>query len=174
MELIKIHSSKDPLIAHAAQLYESAFPADERTETDKFLAMIDNCPKMTFNAIVDDGDFAGMAVIWDLGICRYLLYLAVEEEKRNKGLGGKTLHLLQAESELPIIGEVERPINEMNARRIVFYKRNGFHVETENPEILNACHTYSTCVLQLISTKPLDNLAECQRRVVETVYKSMH
>lgn len=174
MELVKIHNSNHPLLVKVPALYESSFPDDERTSTDKFLSMIDDCPQMTFNAIVKEGELAGMAVIWELGICRYLLYLAVEDGRRNGGLGAKTLKMLQEESNLPILGEVERPINEMNARRIEFYKRNGFHVETENPTILNASHTYSTCILQLISTQPLSDIDECQRRIVDVVYKSMH
>ena len=46
---------------------------------------------MTFYAITEDNEFCGMAVIWELGICRYLLYLAVLEEKRNQNLGTMTL-----------------------------------------------------------------------------------
>ena len=61
----------------------------------------------------------------------------------------------------------------INKRRIEFYKRNGFHVETENPVILNEAHTHSTCVLQLIASSPLQNADECQKRVVDIVYKSM-
>lgn len=174
MKLVKVHNSNNPLLAGVPALYESSFPDDERTDTAQFLSMIDDCPQMTFNAIVDEDELAGMAVIWDLGICRYLLYLAVVPDKRNNGLGAQTLKLLQEESELPILGEVERPINEMNVRRIEFYKRNGFHIETENPAILNAAHSHASCILQLISTRPLSDIDECQRRIVDIVYKSMH
>lgn len=43
MNLIKIQSSKDPLIAQVPELYESAFPEAERTNTERFLWMIDHC-----------------------------------------------------------------------------------------------------------------------------------
>ena len=170
MKLVKITSSQDPLLAKVPALYESAFPIEERTATENLLAMIDNCPEMTFNAIVEDDEFCGMAVIFDLGICRYLLYLATLDEKRNLGLGAKTLHMLQEESSLPIIGEVEQPTDPIKARRIKFYERNGFHIELENPEILNAAHLYDSCVLELISTQPLDDADECQRMVIDIVY----
>ncbi|MCR5362284.1 MAG: hypothetical protein K6E73_09755, partial [Bacteroidales bacterium] len=39
MNLIKIQSSKDPLIAQVPELYESAFPEAERTATERFLWM---------------------------------------------------------------------------------------------------------------------------------------
>ena len=174
MQLIKITSCSDPFLAHVPHLYETAFPEDVRTETARLLAMVEDCPAMTFNAIMDDDTFCGMAVIWELGICRYLLYLATLQEKRNKGLGAQTLQLLKAESPLPIIGEVELPTDEIKARRIHFYERNGFHIECANPAILNQAHSHDTCVLQLISTHKLDNLDACQQRVVDVVYAGLH
>lgn len=173
MILKKITRSTDPLLEKFPALYESAFPDDERIETEKFVTLIENCESMTFNAIIENDEFCGMAVIWELGICRYLLYLAVLNEKRNMNLGAKTLERLLKESDLPIIGEVERPINEINKRRIAFYKRNGFHIELENPTILNEAHSSSTCVLQLIASSPLPDADKCQKRVVDIVYKSL-
>lgn len=157
-------------------LYESAFPENERTTNEQFLRMIDRCPEMSFYVISENGGSDGMAVIWDLGICRYLLYLAVKAEKRNQGLGAETLWQLLAQSALPVIGEVEYPsaTNPMAARRIGFYQRNGFHIESEDPKILNSSHHYDTCHLMLISSQPLQDVNECQRRVADVVYKNMH
>lgn len=173
VKLIKVHSSKDPLIARVSELYESAFPEAERTSTERFLWMIDHCPEMSFYAITDEGEFCGMAVVFELGICRYLLYLATLDSQRKKGLGAQTLTLLKEETSLPIIGEVERPTDDITRRRIAFYERNGFHVELENPRILNDAHLDPDCILMLISTQPLADADECQRRVVETIYRPM-
>lgn len=173
MKLIKIQSSKDPLIAQVPELYESAFPEAERTDTERFLWMIDHCQEMSFYAITEDDDFCDMAVVFELGICRYLLYLATLDIHRNKGLGALTLKLLREETNLPIIGEVEPPTDDITRRRIAFYERNGFHVELEDPRILNDAHLDPSCVLMLISTHPLSDADECQRRVVDTVYKPM-
>ena len=173
MKLIKIQSSKDPLIAQVPELYESAFSEAERTDTERFLWMIDHCQEMSFYAITEDDDFCGMAVVFELGICRYLLYLATLDIHRNKGLGALTLKLLREETNLPIIGEMEPPTDDITRRRIAFYERNGFHVELEDPRILNDAHLDPSCVLMLISTHPLSDADECQRRVVETIYKPM-
>lgn len=174
MELVKITSRHDPWARFVPALYESAFPDDERTSTDRLLRMIDECPEMTFNVIVEGNTFAGMAVIWELDLCRYLLYLAITEKQRNRQLGSQTLQALLTESPLPIIGEVERPINEMNVKRIAFYRRNGFHVETEYPMLLNAAHAHPTCILQLISSQRLTNTEACQQAVIDTVYAALH
>lgn len=175
MKLVKITTCSDPRIVRVPELYEEAYPIEERTETERLLRMIEDCPEMTFNAILDDNDaFAGMAVVWELGICRYLLYLAVLREKRNQGIGAAALTALKGESDVPIILEVELPSDELKRRRIGFYVRNGFHIETENPVILNAAHTYENCVLMLMADVRLADCNECQRRVVDTVYKGMH
>ena len=175
MKLVRITSSTDPRITRVPELYEEAYPIEERTETSRLLQMIEVCPLMTFNAIMDDDDeFAGMAVIWELGICRYLLYLAVLKEKRNKGLGAATLKSLKEESDLPIILEVELPSDALKQRRVRFCIRNGFHIETDNPFILNSSHTYEDCFLMLMSSAELPDCEECQRRVVNVVYRGMH
>lgn len=175
MKLVKITSSSDPRISRVPELYEEAYPIEERTETKRLLQMIEDCPQMTFNAIMDDNDeFSGMVVIWDLGICRYLLYLAILNEKRNLGLGEAALKALKDESNLPIILEVELPSENLKQRRIGFYMRNGFHIETENPTILNSSHTYEDCFLMLMSSAELPDCEECQRRVVDIVYRGMH
>lgn len=175
MKLVKITSSSDPRISRVPELYEEAYPVEERTETKRLLQMIEDCPQMTFNAIMDDNDeFSGMAVIWDLGICRYLLYLAILNEKRNLGLGEAALKALKDELDLPIILEVELPSDNLKQRRIGFYMRNGFHIETENPTILNSSHTYEDCFLMLMSSAELPDCEECQRRVVDIVYRGMH
>ena len=175
MKLQKVERASDTILLRVPELYEEAYPIEERTETKRLLQMIEDCPQMSFNAIIDDNDeFAGMAVIWDLGICRYLLYLAVLKEKRNLGLGAAALSVLKGESTLPIILEVELPSDEIKQRRLGFYMRNGFHIETDNPKILNSSHTYSSCILMLMSSGPLVDCEQCQRKVVDVVYKGMH
>ena len=60
----------------------------------------------------------------------------------------------------------------LQKRRIAFYERNGFHVELENPEILNGYH--SDNILYFLSTKPLDDVDCCQRLIISKVYGVMH
>ena len=76
----------------------------------------------------------GYACLWkhpDLSLV-LLDYLGVTAARRNKGLGGHILRLLQCqgkplvtESELPVAGDSETE-NAIRTRRIAFYQRNGF------------------------------------------------
>lgn len=172
IKLVKITSSKDPLLAQVPELYEKSFPEVARIDSQRLLALIDEHPEMTFNVITVDGEFAGMAVLWDLGRYRYFEYFAMVPSHRNSGIGAQVLKTLHQESDLPIVGEAEPPVSEMQKRRIAFYLRNGFHVELENPAILNGYH--SDNILYLLSTKPIDDTDLCQQLILSKVYSVMH
>lgn len=76
----------------------------------------------------------GYACLWkrpDLALV-LLDYLGVTAARRNEGLGGQLLRLLQTqgrplvtESELPVAGDSDEE-NSIRLRRIAFYQRNGF------------------------------------------------
>ena len=172
VRLVKITSSKDPLLAQVPWLYEMSFPAIARIDSQRFLSLIDNHPEITFNVITVDDEFAGMAVMWDLGEYRYFEYFAMVPSLRNQGVGAQVLKALCEESDLPIVGEAEPPVSPLQKRRIAFYERNGFHVELENPEILNGYH--SDNILYFLSTKPLDDVDRCQRLIISKVYSLMY
>ena len=91
---------------------------------------------------------------------------------RNSGIGAQVLKTLHQESDLPIVGEAEPPVSEMQKRRIAFYLRNGFHVELENPAILNGYH--SDNILYLLSSKPIGDTDHCQQLILSKVYSVMH
>ena len=168
MELVKVTSSSDPLLNRFPELYESSFPDVARVESRRFLSLIENCEAMTFNAVVEEDEFKGMAVIWQLdGFC-YFQYLAILEEFRNQGLGKRVLAKVFSEYPHPIIGEVEPPVTDMQKRRLAFYGRNGLYMEMENPTILNNFHSNNP--LCLVSTEPLDDAEFCQRQVIDKVY----
>ncbi len=171
MELVKVTSSSDPLLAQVPFLYESAFPPIARICTQGLLELVEEHPAMTFNAITDNGSFCGMAVTWDLGDCRYLEYFAVLPSMRNKGIGAQALAALKGQSATPIVGEAELPVLDIQKRRIAFYLRNGFLVVSDNPSILNGYH--SDNLLCLLSTSPLDDAEECQRQIIDKVYRVM-
>ena len=171
VRLVKITSSKDPLLAQVPELYETAFPPVARIASHNLLALIDERPEVSFNAITHHGEFCGMAMVWELGDFRYFEYFAMMPGCRNRGFGARALKQLLQQSDLPVVGEAEPPESELQKRRIAFYLRNGFHVELENPRILNGYH--SDNLLYFLSSRPLADADECQRQIIEKVYKVM-
>jgi ribosomal protein S18 acetylase RimI-like enzyme len=68
---------------------------------------------------------AGLCIFWTFREFLFLEHFAVEPELRGLGIGEQTLLLLREKCPL-ILLETEPPTDEMAARRIKFYQRNGF------------------------------------------------
>ncbi len=60
----------------------------------------------------------------------FLDYFAVDKNLRGQGIGGKFLKKVIESVQCPVILEVELPETEMAKRRIVFYERLGFQLNT--------------------------------------------
>ena len=86
-------------------------------------------------AAVEDGEILGYAMMWlsaepDSAL---LDYLGVLRGKRDRGLGGQLLGLLQGRYR-QLFGEAETPDsenqkeNDLRRRRLGFYERNGFRI----------------------------------------------
>ena len=162
MELIRITGSHDPLLSGVPALYESAFPAVARIPSKKLLQLIDKEPQMAFNVISVKGKFCGMAIVWDLDKFRYLEYFAMLPHCRCQ---------VCRQSSQPIVAEVEPPETDIQQRRIAFYCRNGFHVDSQYPDILNGFHKDNP--LWLVASQSLVNSDDCQREIIRSVYSKV-
>ena len=128
MELRKIRN--DDELESLKKLYMASFPDNER----KPFEMIERHEaegKTRIQALFDDDDaFAGLLITL-LGKDQLLIdYLAVEEERRDEGLGSKALDLFEQQNpSMPVIVEIEDPADgdPLKIRRRQFYERNGFH-----------------------------------------------
>ena len=171
MELIRITDSHNPLLSGVPGLYESAFPAVARIPSKKLLQLIDKEPQMAFNVITVKGKFCGMAIVWDLDKFRYLEYFAMLPHCRCQGIGTEVLGELCRQSSQPIVAEVEPPETDIQRRRIAFYFRNGFHVDSQYPPILNGFHKDNP--LWLVASQSLVDSADCQREIIRSVYSKV-
>lgn len=100
------------------ELYESAFPAEERRPSDQ---MPPDDPAFRFYAIADHG----LLTAWEFPGVTYVEHFAVYPETRGNGIGSSVLAELQG----AVILEVEPPEQSTEARRrIAFYERNGFRL----------------------------------------------
>ena len=90
--------------------------------------MIGATPAMHFNMIESDGELCGLFVYWDMGEFYYLEHLAVAPHMRNRKIGQQVLE--HVETSLPGIRllEVEPAEDELTARRVAFYRRNGYRI----------------------------------------------
>ena len=126
MKFERITSPTDPLYAEAMQLYKISFPAHEQREEASQTAILTH-PSYHFDVVVDQGQFIGEILYWELGGFLYIEHFCVSPSMRNQKYGQRILAALQ---EKPRILEIDPPTDAISKRRKGFYERCGF---VENP-----------------------------------------
>ena len=76
--------------------------------------------------IEHEDEKVGFISFWRLDGVTFAEHFVVYERYRGAGIGAQVLPLLQQKF-APLVLECEPPDTEMKARRLAFYKRNGFH-----------------------------------------------
>lgn len=130
MELLDVFLQGKPYKEQVYKLYEAAFPKEEKKPLPLLEAQAAE-GKMELLAVVEDGEFIGLAMNMLAKDAALLDYFAIDEGKRSGGYGGRAVRLLQERfAGKPYIFEVEMPDEsadnaEQRKRRMAFYLRNG-------------------------------------------------
>ncbi|WP_205499707.1 GNAT family N-acetyltransferase [Rufibacter psychrotolerans] len=125
--LLPILSTATPEFALAWQLYEEAFPPEERRSLVQQTSLLTN-PRYQLFALEHQHAFAGLLCLWQLPGFTFLEHFAVLQHLRGQGVGAAVLQAFLTSSEEPVILETEPPTTQIAARRIRFYERAGFHL----------------------------------------------
>ena len=113
-------------------LYISAFPEDERPPLSYFFHVHDITKDNNIIAYFDENQFIGFASIVTYKDIVYVCYLAVKEDKRNKGYGTQILKSIGDTYQNSVIlicfEEVDEKYLDYDNRlkRMRFYNRNGY------------------------------------------------
>lgn len=106
----------------------TAFPPEEYRALKELRQYTDCTEKFHNNLIFDEDTPIGFITYWDFGRFCYIEHFAIDPSQRNGGYGKRVLEQISNILNLPIVLEVEMPIEEMAQRRINFYKRQGFNL----------------------------------------------
>ena len=120
------------------ELYLSAFPKEERFS----FWILEDCSKednSDLYAILDNDKFVGMCYIVNCDGAYYLMYLAIQDELRNKKYGSKILEDLK-EKYKTLFLSIDKPIDEISIKRKKFYLRNGFYDTNNYYEDTGVCY----------------------------------
>lgn len=115
------------------QLYLRSFPEYER-EPWGWLLLKSRFSRADFMAFYDQEKFVGFAYVLHSQGCHYILFLAVDDQVRSQGYGGRIIQQLRHRyGDDQLLLDVEEPDvraanNKQRLRRIAFYQRNGFHL----------------------------------------------
>lgn len=114
------------LNAEVREIYESAFPEDERREWAQLLTLITN-PAFRFNLIFSEQILIGLISLWNFEEFVFIEHFAIRDSERGKGYGTEVIQNIISMA-IPVVLEVEEPLSEMAIKRIRFYERLHFTV----------------------------------------------
>lgn len=107
----------------------AAFPYEERRDcSDQKRCFGDK--KYKFFEIADGDVAVGFISLWKYDSFVYIEHIAIDEDKRGGGYGLKAIEHVKSLYGLPIILEAEAPETEQQIKRIRFYERSGFKVNS--------------------------------------------
>ena len=156
MKLERMTGPEHPLYAAAWTLYEAAFPANERRDTEwQARALARDTYHMC--AATEDGKLLAIAFYWTHGEELFLEHLAVEPELRGQGIGAAVLREIW---DLPgkLVLEIEKPVDAATRRRLRFYEREGLMLAPFGYDAPGYQAGTSDCALQLMSEGAMSKL----------------
>jgi ribosomal protein S18 acetylase RimI-like enzyme len=128
LEIKQIRTSDKDEYAFMEDLYLFSFPKEERRKRSLQRVFTDTNPAFFNHIIVEQDVFMGFITCWHFGRFVYIEHFAIRPEQRNKGYGQQVLSLFKERFPVPVVLEVEMPVDEICRRRIAFYRRHGFVV----------------------------------------------
>ena len=128
--LLKKVTRSSPELPALLNLYESAFPANERWGLDAVLD--DKSGISELLSFFEGEEFLGLAVLLSLEDISHIIYFAVAEGARGRGCGSEALRLIrEAKPGKRLLADIERERpgagnNGQRRRRKTFYERSGY------------------------------------------------
>ena len=110
---------------------KTAFPYEERRDYSDQKECLEN-KYFNFLEIYDDDLAVGFTALWVFENFVFIEHIAIDEDKRGSGYGSKAIELLKEKYNKPLILEAEAPVTEQQIKRINFYNRLGFNVNSFN------------------------------------------
>ena len=150
MKLIRLKNISDHYFHKAWELYNDAFPFEERRLLDHQSYTLQN-DHYHFDIVIDENQFMGFILWWDFDTHRFVDHFATAIEQRNKGVGKIILKEFIDYEDKPVILEVELPVSNVNKRRIKFYERLGFKLNQHHYEMPPLREDQSPLLLLLMS-----------------------
>ena len=150
----------------------TAFPYEERRDCFDQKECLKNS-YFNFFEIYDGDTAVGFTALWDFEKFIYIEHIAIDEDKRGGGYGSKAIDLIKEKYNKPIILEAEAPVTEQQIKRIKFYDRLGFKVNSYD-YIQPSYHNGEGVPLMILSFPDFikeDEFEEFLRETRREVYK---
>ncbi len=154
-------------------IMEQSFPKEEYRSYDDQLALLEREEYKLYGAFDPHGELQGFLAVWELSNLLFIEHFAVRESLRNQGLGSEMIKCLQTHYSLTMCLEVELPQNAITERRIAFYERNGFYLNSYPYEQPSLGHGKEPVPLKIMTTEGILH-GNAFLRLKDTLYKVVY
>jgi hypothetical protein len=120
----------DPLLNRIEKTYNDSFPEVERRDFALVRDLLSDEPRFVIYALLRGDEYVGFITKWTFDDFAYIEHFAIDAAARNGGIGAKAMEQFLAICGTPVVIEVETPNDEMSKRRIGFYERLGFVLDS--------------------------------------------
>jgi ribosomal protein S18 acetylase RimI-like enzyme len=167
----RIQHEDDPALDFIKELYESAFPEQERRDWASFKALLTDA-RMHVDAILDAEQVIGFLIWWKLQEYCFIEHFAMSARVRGAGYGSEVIKYYVEKSHCKVLLEVEPSGTRDADRRIIFYERAGFklvHVDYRQPSYVEKDLSFPMFLLQTGAESEAE-IAKLIQEIVKTVY----
>lgn len=175
MTIVALKHIHHPYIQNIQQLYQHAFPPEERRDFENILYLIEHNPYFTLYIISVNQIFVGFVTIWQCDFFDYMEHFAIIPSKRHLGIGSKVLNCLDKMLKKPLILEIEIPNTPETKARLCFYQRHGFKLWNQINYIQPSYHHpwLPAISLKLMSKRNIDVQIQF-KSIVSEIYKKVY
>lgn len=155
-------------------IMQASFPLDEYRPYEAQKALLSRADYRIYG-VVDEGNgrIKAFLAVYDLAEFLFIEHFAVQSSFRNQGLGGLLIEEVVKQTGKPVCLEVEPPQTEVAARRIGFYRRNGFVLNTY-PYVQPALSSGKNPINLCLMSYPRGLLEEEFGRVRKALYTKVY
>jgi ribosomal protein S18 acetylase RimI-like enzyme len=107
-------------------IMEQSFPTDERRPYEEQRQLLCREEYRILVSRDGGGKISSFIAAWELDGLLFIEHFATAPEYRGQGVGGRLLDEVVSHSSNPVCLEVEPPLEEIQSRRVEFYRRHGF------------------------------------------------
>ena len=156
-------------------IMEESFPSDEYRPYEEQLALLEHDAYRIY-VLRDDGQsrIQAFLAVWEFADFAFIEHLAVAPACRNGGLGAQLLQHLTGRLKHPVCLEVEPPETELAARRIGFYRRNGFYLNPypyQQPAISRGKHAIPLQIMTSGAPVSEETFRQIRTKLYREVYR---
>lgn len=126
VECKKVQDFSDPVLDKIEKTYNDSFPEAERRAFSLVRELVRKEARFSMYGLYKEQAYAGFITAWHFGSFVYAEHFAIDASARNGGIGGEAMKQFLALCDVPVVLEVEIPVDEMSKRRIGFYERLGY------------------------------------------------